>query len=76
MYRKYAVVLAPGNDLRLYLGNWQLGACHEGLGEGSPVSPSAKALNSVFAHLSPESLTYSPLSVRSGLPRRSSSAFW
>lgn len=69
MYWKYAVVLAPESDLRLYLGK-VLGHAMKGLEKGSPVSPSANALNSVFAHISPEALTYSPLPVRSGLPRR------
>ena len=41
-----------------------------GLEKGSPISPTAKALNSVFAHLSPESLTFLPFSAGSGLPRR------
>jgi C4-dicarboxylate-specific signal transduction histidine kinase len=41
-----------------------------GLEKGQPVSPAAKALTSAFAHLSPEGLTFSPLSAGSGLPRR------
>jgi C4-dicarboxylate-specific signal transduction histidine kinase len=41
-----------------------------GLEKGQPVSPTANALTSVFAHLTPEGLTFSQLSVGSRLPRR------
>src|SRR3569833_4233315 len=72
MYRKYAVVLGPGNDLKLHSGTASaaLGHAMRGLEKGSPVSPPAKTLNSVFAHLSPEGLIFSPPSVGSVLPRR------
>src|SRR6185503_17268650 len=72
MYRKYAVVLGRENDLRLQPGNESAAQGHamRGLEKGSPISPTAKALNSVFAHLSPEGLTFSPLSTGSSLPRR------
>jgi len=72
MYRKYAVVLGPGNDLKLHSGTASaaLGHAMRGLEKGSPVSPTAKTLNSVFAHLSPEGLIFSPPSVGSVLPRR------
>ena len=68
MYWKYAVVPAQDDHLKLHLGK-ALGHTMRGLEKGSPVSPSAKALNSVFAHLSPEGLTFSPLFARAGLPR-------
>src|SRR5690242_9015312 len=72
MYRKYAVVLGPVNDLRLQQGKALAakGRAMRGLEKGRPVSSTANALTSVFAHLTPEGLAFSRPSVGSGLPRR------